>query len=233
LRFLNFFNDPRIIREQRIAAYKGYRGGGRVEGLVGDVWELWCYLEGVHGGNCTWVDLEMGQKKGASFTQRMISSISVGGSINLEGFLSSILLSVVIIVMVVIVVVILIVVVVDDVPFILKLSFVIIDWACAFHQDKASSVKVPVAYVTLSSSAYLLQEKTDSFPLFTTGISLGSVFLLEFSEFAMAAACAFRAEEIPSLISCRMASKVMIDVSNVEGDGDNDTNDGDDDERER
>ncbi|GJY61020.1 hypothetical protein Tco_0461677 [Tanacetum coccineum] len=29
--FLNFFNDPRIIREQRIAAYKGYRGGG-IEG---------------------------------------------------------------------------------------------------------------------------------------------------------------------------------------------------------
>ncbi|GJW30766.1 hypothetical protein Tco_0047641 [Tanacetum coccineum] len=27
LRFLNFFNDPRIIWEQRIAAYKGYRGG--------------------------------------------------------------------------------------------------------------------------------------------------------------------------------------------------------------
>ncbi|GKB43567.1 hypothetical protein Tco_0888509, partial [Tanacetum coccineum] len=65
---------------------------------------------------------------GASFTQRTISSISVGGSINLEGFLSSILLSVVIIVTVVIVVVILIVVVVDDVPFILKLSFVIIEY---------------------------------------------------------------------------------------------------------
>ncbi|GKA83459.1 hypothetical protein Tco_0805054 [Tanacetum coccineum] len=85
--------------------------------------------------------------KGASFTQRTVSSISVGGSINLEGFLSSILLSVVIIVTVVIVVVILIVVVVDDVPFILKLSFVIIGWACAFHQDKALSVKVPVANV--------------------------------------------------------------------------------------
>ncbi|GJV84732.1 retrovirus-related pol polyprotein from transposon TNT 1-94 [Tanacetum coccineum] len=26
IRFLNFFNDPRIIREQRIAAYNGYRG---------------------------------------------------------------------------------------------------------------------------------------------------------------------------------------------------------------
>ncbi|GJS01961.1 putative reverse transcriptase domain-containing protein [Tanacetum coccineum] len=64
--------------------------------------------------------------KGASFTQRTVSSISVGGSINLEGFLSSILMSVGIIVTVVIVVVILIVVVVDDVPFILKLSFVII-----------------------------------------------------------------------------------------------------------
>ncbi|GKE68364.1 hypothetical protein Tco_1526436, partial [Tanacetum coccineum] len=50
---------------------------------------------------------------GASFTQRTVSSISVGGSINLEGFLSSILLSVVIIVTVVIIVVILIVVV-DD-----------------------------------------------------------------------------------------------------------------------
>ncbi|GKC30947.1 hypothetical protein Tco_1038241 [Tanacetum coccineum] len=36
LHFLNFFNDPRIIREQRIAAYKGYRGGGHMGGLEGD-----------------------------------------------------------------------------------------------------------------------------------------------------------------------------------------------------
>nr|GEW37899.1 retrovirus-related Pol polyprotein from transposon TNT 1-94 [Tanacetum cinerariifolium] len=28
---MDFFNDPRIIREQRIAAYKGYRGGGSYE----------------------------------------------------------------------------------------------------------------------------------------------------------------------------------------------------------
>ncbi|GKE56952.1 putative reverse transcriptase domain-containing protein, partial [Tanacetum coccineum] len=66
-------------------------------------------------------------------------------------------------------------------------------WACAFHQDKASSVKVPVANVTLSSLAHLLQENTDSFPLFATGISLGPVFLLGLSEFAMATACASRA----------------------------------------
>ncbi|GKA94217.1 hypothetical protein Tco_0816203, partial [Tanacetum coccineum] len=31
IHFLDFFNDPRIIREQRIAAYKGYRGGGVVQ----------------------------------------------------------------------------------------------------------------------------------------------------------------------------------------------------------
>ncbi|GJV77114.1 hypothetical protein Tco_1508698 [Tanacetum coccineum] len=36
LRFLNFFNDPRIIWEQRIAAYKGYRGGG-VGGATAEV----------------------------------------------------------------------------------------------------------------------------------------------------------------------------------------------------
>ncbi|GJW08964.1 hypothetical protein Tco_1571387 [Tanacetum coccineum] len=37
-----------------------------------------------------------------------------------------------------------------------------IGWACAFYQDKASSVKVPVANVTLSSLAHLLRENTDS-----------------------------------------------------------------------
>ncbi|GKC33920.1 hypothetical protein Tco_1046304 [Tanacetum coccineum] len=49
--------------------------------------------------------------QGAPFTQGKVSSISIGGSISSEGFLSSILLSMVIIVTVVIVVVILIVVV--------------------------------------------------------------------------------------------------------------------------
>ncbi|GJY99211.1 hypothetical protein Tco_0516641, partial [Tanacetum coccineum] len=37
-----------------------------------------------------------------------------------------------------------------------------IGWAYAFHQDKASLVKVPVANVTLFSSAHLLRENTDS-----------------------------------------------------------------------
>ncbi|GJX63500.1 hypothetical protein Tco_0296400 [Tanacetum coccineum] len=35
-------------------------------------------------------------------------------------------------------------------------------WAYAFHQDKASLVRVPVENVTLSFSAHLLRENTDS-----------------------------------------------------------------------
>nr|GEX38964.1 hypothetical protein [Tanacetum cinerariifolium] len=138
----------------------------------------------------------------ASFIQGMISSIPIGGSISLEGFVPSILLLVVIIVTVVIVVVILVVivvaivgvviVVVGGVSSIIKLLFMIIGflhgivfyyllhqplgygnsflqilrqrsgWAYAFHQNKASSVRVPVANVTLFSSAQLLRENIDS-----------------------------------------------------------------------
>ncbi|GJV76454.1 hypothetical protein Tco_1508038 [Tanacetum coccineum] len=43
-------------------------------------------------------------------------------------------------------------------------------WAYAFHQDKASSVKVPVANVTLFSSAHLT-----TFPVFTEGVPVGRV----------------------------------------------------------
>ncbi|GJR58235.1 hypothetical protein Tco_1500397 [Tanacetum coccineum] len=103
------------------------------------------------------------------------------GRISPNSFLSSILLLVVIIVTVLIVTVILVVVVivivgvvivvvfigivfvvVGGVSSIFKPSFVIIGWAYAFHQDKASSVRVPVANVTLSSLAHLLRENTDS-----------------------------------------------------------------------
>ncbi|GJV92755.1 hypothetical protein Tco_1540568 [Tanacetum coccineum] len=152
----------------------------------------------------------------------MISNIPIGGSISPEGFLLPILLLVVIIVAVVIVIVILIVIV-DDVSLILKLSFTVISfleqnhfylsdplisglcWACAFHQDKASSVKEPVAnvYSLLSLPCTLAMEKTLTQNFSGFSVPIGIV------EVAMAAACAFRAEEMPSLISCRMASKVM------------------------
>nr|GEZ79326.1 hypothetical protein [Tanacetum cinerariifolium] len=61
---------------------------------------------------------------GASFTQGMIPSIPIGGSISLEGFLLPILLLVMIIATVVVMVV--VVVAVGGVPSILKLSFMVI-----------------------------------------------------------------------------------------------------------
>ncbi|GJR21677.1 hypothetical protein Tco_0970204 [Tanacetum coccineum] len=112
-----------------------------------------------------------------SFTQGKVSSISIGGSISSEGFLSSILLLVVIIVMVVFVVVVLVVVVIAIVGVVIVVVFGIV---------------------------------------IVVGVPLVSVFLLVLSVFAIDAACAFRAEEMPSLISCRMAAKVMAGVSDVD-----------------
>ncbi|GJW85416.1 hypothetical protein Tco_0158561 [Tanacetum coccineum] len=138
------------------------------------------------------------------------------GRISPNSFLSSILLVVVIIVTVVIVMVILIVIVVAIVGVVIVVAIfgvvVVVDGdpiglfysdrlAYTFHQDKASLVRVPVANVTLSSSAHLLRENTDSFPLFATGISLGPVFLLGLSAFDMVAACASRAAIGNSVVS--------------------------------
>ncbi|GJS75557.1 hypothetical protein Tco_0725438 [Tanacetum coccineum] len=215
--------------------------------------------------------------QGASCTQRKVSMVSFG-RISPNSFLSSILLVVVIIVTVVIVMVILIVVVVAIVGVVIVVAIfgsvsyvgaaspesegiilacsIPIGWAYAFHQDKASLVRVPVANVTLTSLAHLLRENTDSFPLFATGISLGPVFLLGLSAFAMVAACASKAAVIPSVMSYWMAGKVMAGVSDVDvlweafyqhktirtlrgygmihndEDEDSDANDSDDDERE-
>nr|GEU64379.1 hypothetical protein [Tanacetum cinerariifolium] len=97
--------------------------------------------------------------------------LSWGGSIRPEGFWPSILLLMVIIVTVAIVVAVVlvivdtiigIVVIVVRAPSIIKLAFMITGWAYAFHKDKASSVRVPVANVTFFSSAQLLRENTNS-----------------------------------------------------------------------
>ncbi|GKE23698.1 hypothetical protein Tco_1435210 [Tanacetum coccineum] len=49
-----------------------------------------------------------------------------------------------------------------------------------------------------------------------SGVPVGPVFLLGLIALAVAAACAFRAKEMPSLISCRMAAKVMVGVFDVD-----------------
>nr|GEU36161.1 reverse transcriptase domain-containing protein [Tanacetum cinerariifolium] len=92
-------------------------------------------------------------------------------------------------------------------------------WAYAFHQDKASSVRIPVANVTLFSS----------FPLFAIEVSLGLVFLLGLSVFAMVAACSSRAAAIPSAISYRMAGAADSSggVMDLTGDEDHTDKDGD------
>ncbi|GJU91292.1 hypothetical protein Tco_1303715 [Tanacetum coccineum] len=92
--------------------------------------------------------------QGAFLTQGKASSIPIvfswGDSISPDGFLPFILLLFVIIVAVAIVVTVILVVVVSE------------GWANEFHQDKASSVRVPVVNFTLQSSVQLLQGNTDS-----------------------------------------------------------------------
>ncbi|GKC59943.1 hypothetical protein Tco_1087541 [Tanacetum coccineum] len=61
-------------------------------------------------------------------------------------------------------------------------------WAYAFHQDRASSVRVPVANVTLFSLVHLLQENTHS----VRG-PVGPMFLLGLLVLAIVAACASKA----------------------------------------
>ncbi|GJW09869.1 hypothetical protein Tco_1575696 [Tanacetum coccineum] len=152
-------------------------------------------------------------------TQGMRSIISMV-SISLEVVVVAIVGVVIVVMIIGVVVMVMVVVVVGGVSFIIKLSFVIIgflhrSWAYAFHQDKASSVRVPVANVTLFSSAHLLRENT-YLVRSNHRISLGPVFLLGLSAFAMAATCASRAAVIPSVISWRMAASVIIGVADVD-----------------
>nr|GFA22570.1 hypothetical protein [Tanacetum cinerariifolium] len=144
--------------------------------------------------------------QGASFTQGIVSSIPIGGSISPRGFLPSILLLVVIMVVVVIVVVTVIlvvivvvklvivivgvVVIVGDISSILKLSFVII------VVDEIIGVIVVVGGV---SSIIKL-----SFVII--GVSLGLVFLLVFSVFATVATCVSRAAATLSATNFLMAT---------------------------
>nr|GEV07916.1 hypothetical protein [Tanacetum cinerariifolium] len=127
-----------------------------------------------------------------SSTQGKVSNIpmvlSWGGSISPDGFLPSILLLAVSIAVVVIVAVIVIVVVIGEAvtfPSLLqgnppmKTSIIFLEFGTIvgqkppipgifsrqeneFHQDKASSVRVPVANFTLQTSVQLLWENTDS-----------------------------------------------------------------------
>nr|GEV67212.1 hypothetical protein [Tanacetum cinerariifolium] len=147
---------------------------------------------------------------GWSFVSTVLGQMTyLVASLTLDSANSCVML-VVVVGVVIVVVIIGVFVVVGDVSSVLKLSFVIIGWAYAFHQDKASSVRVPAANVILFSLAQFLRENTDSVHLNQRmRVSLGPVFLLGLSVFAMVAA-------IPSAISCRMAALVMAGAADVD-----------------
>ncbi|GKC81493.1 hypothetical protein Tco_1137210 [Tanacetum coccineum] len=120
----------------------------------------------------------------------------VSDSIRPEGFLSSVLLWLVIIVGVVGVSV--TVVVVIESSFVVKLSFVITSywhrsWAKEIHQNRASSVKVPVSNFTLQSSVQLLRENTDSVRSNQRIRPTAPSISLKLIAFAIVTACASRA----------------------------------------
>nr|GEV47276.1 reverse transcriptase domain-containing protein [Tanacetum cinerariifolium] len=113
--------------------------------------------------------LDSAKSGGASYTQRKVSMVPVvlsvpfvlsqGGSISPDSFLPFILLLVVVLVTVIIFVVPVILIVVVVAIVVVVFVVAIIE---EFHQDKASSVRVPVANFTLQFSVQLLQENTDS-----------------------------------------------------------------------
>nr|GEU44720.1 copia protein [Tanacetum cinerariifolium] len=121
-----------------------------------------------------WVKIE-GKREEMRYIISMVS-------ISLEGFLPSILLMVVIIVTVIIVAVTLVAVVID------AIVGVVIIVICA-----------SVSGLLVCEICWWLPLESE-FPLFTTGISLGLVFLLGSSAFAMAIACASRTAVTPSVI---------------------------------
>ncbi|GKF60882.1 hypothetical protein Tco_0177668, partial [Tanacetum coccineum] len=86
--------------------------------------------------------------------------------------------------------------------------------AYEFHQDRASSVK---STGSKCHSVFLgtLAMRKHRFSTFKLADEV-SMFLLGLLALAIDAACAFRAEEMPSLISCWIAAKVMVGVSDVD-----------------
>ncbi|GJZ46171.1 hypothetical protein Tco_0593767 [Tanacetum coccineum] len=150
----------------------------------------------------------------AFLTQGTVSSISIifswGGSISPEGFLSSVMLWLVIIVAVVGVGVTVVVVI------IVAVVVVVESWAKEFHQDRASSVKVPVANFTLLSSVQLLWENTYSVLSNQRMRPIVHSEPLKLIVFAMLAACASRAVVTLSATNFMMAARVMASASDVD-----------------
>ncbi|GJR20445.1 hypothetical protein Tco_0968972 [Tanacetum coccineum] len=91
--------------------------------------------------------------------------------------------------------------------------------ACApFTQGTIPNILILLGYVDGIPPSLRLRwaEVSSKISSILLGVPVGPVFLLGLLALAIDAACAFRAEEMPSLISCWMAAKVMAGVSDVD-----------------
>ncbi|GJT33371.1 hypothetical protein Tco_0923790 [Tanacetum coccineum] len=141
-------------------------------------------------------------------TKGMRSIISMV-SISLEDFLHSILLLMVIIVAAVIVTVIWVVIFVNVIVGVV-IAIAIIGVVVLVM---IIGIVVVIRIVVVVGVPSII--KLSFFPVFTIGFSVRLVFLLGLLALTMAAVCVSRAA-VKSVISCRMASKVIAGVSNVD-----------------
>ncbi|GJU96684.1 hypothetical protein Tco_1321440 [Tanacetum coccineum] len=248
LRFSTFFNDPRIIWEQRIAAYKGYRGG-----VSGQMTHYVASLTLDNAISCV--------MQGAFCTQRKVSMVSFG-RISPNRFLSSILLVVVIIITVVIVVVILVVVIFAIVEVVivvvvvnswnlltLGLRYFPFDpqivvlisllyshrWEMHIHQDKICQLKYHVHRLLLFPQHICFERILILVRSNHSGRVLVSLLALcHGSSLGFQGCSKNRMSSLPDGIQIRECdAKALRGYGMIHEDGDNDTNDGDDDGRER
>ncbi|GKD40009.1 hypothetical protein Tco_1260216 [Tanacetum coccineum] len=218
-------------------------GQGDLEAKLGHMYQLEGDVGRLHD-DLSWLETSLrvvvcscgaaGRKrdKESTFLTKGMRSIISMVSISLEGFLVSILLLMVIIVAVVIVTVIRVVVVVAIVGVVIVVAII------GITSIYSQTIKFIFHFLDLSSRTILVCQESlqfspgDPIGLFYSdglsvcipprqgiigqGIYLGLVFLLGLSAFAMAAACASRVAAIPSIISCWMASSVIVGVADVD-----------------
>ncbi|GJT07169.1 hypothetical protein Tco_1194074 [Tanacetum coccineum] len=99
-----------------------------------------------------------------------------------------------------------------------KFVFHLLDfsWAKEFHQDRASSIKVPVANFTLQSSVQLLRENTDSVRSNQRIRASHSLMFLLYCQHIHCCSLCFRAGAVTRSATSPDALEVMAGASDVD-----------------
>ncbi|GKB22014.1 hypothetical protein Tco_0855937 [Tanacetum coccineum] len=87
-------------------------------------------------------------------------------------------------------------------------------WPPCWTQGGSIALLIPM--LGINDIPTMIRHRQLKYQSSATGVPLVPVFLLVLLVFSIDAACAFRAEEMPLLISCRMVAKVMAGVSDVD-----------------